>query len=113
MIDTRSWARAGPSLHIAFKPFVKAFLQLGHMRDACWCWFGWPSGFSSVKCTSTKVLSEYSCRVSLVDPGQIGDSFRFFFERAASFSVMGVKEGTQKEWRADFASDYNLFSTYT
>lgn len=64
-----------------------------------------PSAGSSVKCTSTRVLSEYSCRVSLVDPGQMGDSFIFFFERA-SFSVMGVREGTQKDGSADLASDW-------
>lgn len=90
----------GETIRMAFNPFVKLFLQLGHIRvedpppD---------SAFSSVKCTSTKVLSEYSCRVSFVDPGHIGDNFRFLLD---SFSVPGVSEGIQKDGKADFASAY-------
>lgn len=84
-------------LRIALSPLVNPFLQLGHIRVD-------PppeSAFSSVKCTSIRVLSEYSCRDSLVDPGHIGASFRLVL---VSFSMAGVSEGIQNEGKKDFAS---------
>lgn len=88
-------------VRIAFNPFVKLFLQLGHIRET----LSPESDFSSVKWTSTNVLSEYSCLVSFVDAGHIGDNFIFFLD-AASFSVPGVSDGIQNEGSADFASAY-------
>jgi hypothetical protein len=85
-------------LRIAFSPFVNTFLQLGQMRDT-WSLDPRSSAFSSVKWTSTSVLSEYSCGFSSVDPGQMGDSLIGL--AVMSVSVLGVREGTQNEGRAD------------
>lgn len=84
-------------IRIAFSPLLRFFLQLGHILDTD------PSeDFSSAKCTSTSDFSEYECRVSSVDPGQIGVNLTALLAVISSASVAGVKEGTQKEGRADF-----------
>lgn len=84
-------------LRIAFNPFVNTFLQLGQMRDTDPD-PGTSSTFSSVKCTSMSVLSEYPWRFLSVDPGQMGDSLTGFV--VMSVSVEGVSEGIQKDLRA-------------
>lgn len=86
-------------LRMAFNPFVRTFLQLGQTREVCSSVEAISSDLSSVKCTSTRVLSEYSCRLSSVDAGQIGVSL-IGLEMMSS-SVAGVNEGTQNEAKAD------------
>ena len=93
------WNATFDHVRIALSPLLKFFLQLGHTLDTV------PSdAFSSVKCTSTSDLSEYECRDSSVDPGQIGVNLTALLAVISSASVPGVKEGTQNEGRADLDS---------